>query len=129
MVNHWIKRINRREKLEEARQALQKWCNKTAYDDFGMYDNKLINWDKPMDAKKKFFEKHPEYQEFDMELRVTWNMYREDYSVGNSVTGIPEVRIYPNKHWNHCAEIAKKAALDVSHFGAMFEWWHGKRRK
>lgn len=123
MVNHWMEKKNKSEKLEEARLALQKWCNKIAYDDFGMYrSSPVTNWDKPMKARRRFFEENPEYKEFEMDLRITWNMHHEgghptrksmnavsDPSWPNDATGIPQVTHYPECWWEECAEIARRA--------------------
>ena len=78
MVNHWINK----KKKEEARQALQKWCNKKSYDNFGYYTTDTA----------EFFKMHPEYDKFKKSLRVNWNMFHIN-PVNPDATGIPEVTI------------------------------------
>ena len=129
MGNVWIQKKKQNDKLEEAKVALHKWCNKTSYDDFGMYVNtKVSNWDKPMESRRKFFREYPEYKEFEMDLRITWNLHHVDHptrrqmsSVAdpcdwpNDASGIPDVTVYPEGYWERCAEIAKRAIPNYYH--------------
>lgn len=78
MVNHWIKKKRR----EEARLALQRWCNKTSYDKYGFYayDTEI------------FFKEHPECAQFKSSFKVNWNTFSIDPTKPDA-TGIPEVTI------------------------------------
>lgn len=82
MVNHWIKKRNdRRERLEEARLALQRWCNKVAYDEWGFYTTGITG----------FYQKYPQYIEFESKLKVNWNAL--SLNRPEDATGIPEVTV------------------------------------
>jgi hypothetical protein len=84
MVNHWTKiRDDRLKRLEEARLALQRWCNKVSYDGWGFYTSNGVS---------AFYQKYPQYIEFESKLKVNWN---NAFKINSSAdaTGIPEVTI------------------------------------
>jgi len=74
----------KKKKTEEARLALQRWCNVASYDDWGFYTTETVG----------FFENHPEYVQFKSSLKINWNMF--SVSTTEDATGIPEVTVEDN---------------------------------